>query len=252
MIITDDVYATYVHGFRSLMAELPDNTLCVYSFSKYFGATGWRLAVISLHEDNIYDRMIAALPDDKKEALAKRYSSIMLDPSKMKFIDRMVADSRQVALNHTSGLSLPQQTQMSLFASFSLLDSENLYQSRMIDIIHERLHTLWKCSGFTLLDDPLRAGYYSEIDMEVWAKKFYGDDFFEYLKANYEPVDVVFRLAQETSLVLLNGGGFDAPEWSIRASLANLKTEDYVRIGEGIASILHSYAAKWQESTKDK
>ena len=46
MIITDDVYATYVHGFRSLMAELPDNTLCVYSFSKYFGATGWRLAVI--------------------------------------------------------------------------------------------------------------------------------------------------------------------------------------------------------------
>ena len=252
MIITDDVYATYVHGFRSLMAELPDNTLCVYSFSKYFGATGWRLAVISLHEDNIYDRMIAALPDDKKEALAQRYSSIMLDPSKMKFIDRMVADSRQVALNHTSGLSLPQQTQMSLFASFSLLDSENLYQSRMIDIIHERLHTLWKSSGFTLLDDPLRAGYYSEIDMEVWAKKFYGDDFFEYLKANYEPVDVVFRLAQETSLVLLNGGGFDAPEWSIRASLANLKTEDYVRIGEGIASILHSYAAKWQESTKDK
>ena len=252
MIITDDVYATYVHGFRSLMAELPDNTLCVYSFSKYFGATGWRLAVISLHEDNINDRMIAALPDDKKEALAKRYSSIMLDPSKMKFIDRMVADSRQVALNHTSGLSLPQQTQMSLFASFSLLDSENLYQSRMIDIIHERLHTLWKSSGFTLLDDPLRAGYYSEIDMEVWAKKFYGDDFFEYLKANYEPVDVVFRLAQETSLVLLNGGGFDAPEWSIRASLANLKTEDYVRIGEGIASILHSYAAKWQESTKDK
>ncbi len=89
---------TYVHGFRSLMAELPDNTLCVYSFSKYFGATGWRLAVISLHEDNIYDRMIAALPDDKKAALAKRYSSIMLDPSKMKFIDRMVADSRQVAL----------------------------------------------------------------------------------------------------------------------------------------------------------
>lgn len=252
MIITDDVYASYVPGFRSLMADLPDNTLCVYSFSKYFGATGWRLAVISLHENNIYDRMIAALPDDKKAALAKRYGSIMLDPSKMKFIDRMVADSRQVALNHTSGLSLPQQTQMSLFAAFSLQDTENLYQSRMIDLIHERLHTLWESTGFTLLDDPLRAGYYSEIDMEVWAKKFYGDDFFEYLKANYEPVDVVFRLAQETSLVLLNGGGFDAPEWSVRVSLANLKTDDYVRIGEGIACILHSYAEKWKEASSDK
>ena len=174
----------------------------------------------------------------------------MLDPSKMKFIDRMVADSRQVALNHTAGLSLPQQTQMALFASFSILDTENLYQSRMVDIIHERLHTLWESTGFTLLDDPLRAGYYSEIDMEVWAKKFYGDEFVEYLKANYEPVDVVFRLAQETALVLLNGGGFDAPEWSIRASLANLNQGDYVRIGEGIASILHSYADKWKESKK--
>jgi len=115
-------------------------------------------------------------------------------------------------------------------------------------MIHERLHTLWESTGFTLLDDPLRAGYYSEIDMLVWAKKFYGDDFVEYLKKNYEPLDVVFRLAQETSLVLLNGGGFDAPEWSIRTSLANLKREDYVRIGKGIASILHSYAQRWKES----
>ena len=102
-----------------------------------------------------------------------------------------------------------------------------------------------------MLDDPLRAGYYSESDMLVWAKKFYGDDFVVYLQENYEPVDVVFRLAQETSLVLLNGGGFDAPEWSIRCSLANLKREDYVRIGEGIASILHSYADKWKESLKE-
>lgn len=62
MIITDDVYATFIPDFRSIMAELPANTLCVYSFSKYFGATGWRLAVIALHEKNIYDRMIRFEP----------------------------------------------------------------------------------------------------------------------------------------------------------------------------------------------
>ena len=86
-----------------------------------------------------------------------------------------------------------------------------------------------------------------KLTLDCMKLKF-GDDFVEYLKKNYEPLDVVFRLAQETSLVLLNGGGFDAPEWSIRASLANLKREDYVRIGEGIASILHSYAQRWKES----
>ena len=249
MIITDDVYATYIPDFCSIMAELPENTLCVYSFSKYFGATGWRLAVVALHEDNIYDRMIKEKSADQKEILNKRYSSLTLHPEEMRFIDRMVADSRQVALNHTAGLSLPQQTQMALFAAFSLLDKENAYKKKMQQIIHDRLHTLWENTGFTLLDDPLRAGYYSEIDMLVWAEKFYGNDFVEYLKANYEPVDVVFRLAKETSLVLLNGGGFDAPEWSIRCSLANLKRDDYVRIGKGIAEILHSYAARWQKET---
>lgn len=246
MIITDDVYGTFSPHFRSFMAELPHNTLCVYSFSKYFGATGWRDAVIALHEDNIFDKMIARLPQEKQEALNRRYSSLTLKPEKLKFIDRMVADSRQVALNHTAGLSLPQQMQMSLFASFALMDKKNIYKEKMQEIIRLRLHALWDNTGFTLEEDPLRVGYYTEIDMLVWARKFYGDDFVEYLKRTYSPLHVVFRLAKETSLVLLNGGGFDGPEWSIRASLANLNEKDYVTIGQGIKRILEEYAEEYE------
>ena len=250
MIITDDVYGTFSPHFRSLMAELPQNTLCVYSFSKYFGATGWRDAVIALHEENIFDRMIAHLPEEQKKILNKRYSSLTLTPEKLKFIDRMVADSRQVALNHTAGLSLPQQTQMILFASFAILDKENRYKNKMQEIIRRRLKALWDNTGFSLVDDPLRVGYYSEIDMLVWAKIFYGEEFVSYLKKTYSPLDVVFRLANETSLVLLNGGGFAGPEWSVRVSLANLNEKDYVKIGQGIKRILDEYAVKWQESRK--
>ena len=250
MIITDDVYGTFSPHFRSLMAELPQNTLCVYSFSKYFVATGWRDAVIALHEENIFDRMIAHLPEEQKKILNKRYSSLTLTPEKLKFIDRMVADSRQVALNHTAGLSLPQQTQMSLFASFAILDKENRYKNKMQEIIRRRLKALWDNTGFSLVDDPLRVGYYSEIDMLVWAKIFYGEEFVSYLKKTYSPLDVVFRLANETSLVLLNGGGFAGPEWSVRVSLANLNEKDYVKIGQGIKRILDEYAVKWQESRK--
>ena len=248
MIITDDVYGTFIPHFRSLMAELPHNTLCVYSFSKYFGATGWRTAVIALHEDNIYDKMIARLSEEQKSILNKRYSSLSLQPEKMKFIDRMVADSRQIALNHTAGLSLPQQMQMSLFAIFSLLDKEDSYKTKMQEIIHRRLHALWDNTGFTLVEDPLRAGYYSEIDMLVWAKKFYGDDFVAYLQKTYNPLDVVFRLANETSLVLLNGGGFAGPKWSVRVSLANLNEADYVKIGQSIKCVLEEYAQTWKAS----
>lgn len=250
MIITDDVYGTFIPHFRSLMAELPYNTLCVYSFSKYFGATGWRDAVIALHETNLFDKMIANLPEDKKAILNKRYSSLTLSPEKMKFIDRMVADSRQIALNHTAGLSLPQQTQMSLFSAFSLLDKEDKYKNKMQEMIHRRLKALWDNTGFTLVEDPLRVGYYSEIDMLIWGKIFYGDDFVEYLKKTYSPLDVVFRLANETSLVLLNGGGFAGPEWSVRVSLANLNEKDYVKIGQGIKRILDEYADAWKELSK--
>ena len=246
MVVTDDVYATYVRGFRSLMADLPRNTLCVYSFSKYFGATGWRTAVIAINEDNVYDELLRALPRKRKSDLTQRYSSLTTTPETMAFIDRMVADSRQVGLNHTAGLSLPQQMQMSLFALFSLLDHTNSYRKRMLDLIDRRLRALWDSSGFTLLPDPLRAGYYSEIDMLVWATKFYGNDFVDYLKRTYNPLDVVFRLATETGLVVLNGGGFDGPEWSVRVSLANLNEEDYVRIGHSLRDILTSYAEEWK------
>lgn len=252
MIITDDVYGTFSPHFRSFMAELPHNTLCVYSFSKYFGATGWRNAVIALHEDNIFDKMIGRLPQEQREALNQRYASLTLQPQKLKFIDRMVADSRQVALNHTAGLSLPQQMQMSLFASFALMDKENRYKENMQEIIRLRLHALWENTGFTLVEDPLRVGYYTEIDMLVWARKFYGDDFVEYLKRTYSPLNVVFRLAKETSLVLLNGGGFDGPEWSIRASLANLNEKDYIVIGQGIKRILEEYAKEYEAATKPR
>lgn len=250
MIITDDVYATYIPGFQSLMAQLPYNTICVYSFSKYFGATGWRLAVTMLHRDNIFDDLLKRLPLKRKNELKKRYGTIRADAENMRFIDRMVADSRQVALNHTSGLSLPQQLQMSLFALYSITDTRNgdKFRQGMLKIIKSRLEALWSSMEFTLLPDPARAGYYSEIDLLVWAEKFYGKDFVEYLKLNYSPLDVVFRLASETSLVVLNGGGFDGPEWSIRVSLANLHKEDYIIIGKYIHSILESYAEKWKKS----
>ena len=250
MIITDDVYATYVEGFQSLAALLPHNTMCVYSFSKYFGATGWRLAVAALHRDNVFDNLIKRLPRKRTGELTVRYGTIRRDVENMRFIDRMVADSRQVALNHTAGLSLPQQMQMTLFALYSLIDKRegDNFHRKMLEIIDSRLHTLWRSTGFTLPDDKLRAGYYSEIDLLVWARKFYGNDFADYLRLNYSPLDVVFRLATETALVVLNGGGFDAPEWSIRVSLANLNEKDYEVIGKSVRNILDSYAERWKRS----
>ena len=91
MIITDDVYGTFVDDFQTVYSVAPKNTLLVYSYSKLFGATGWRLGVIGVSKDNVFDKLIAALPQADKQALEKRYSLVVLEPEKMKFIDRMVA-----------------------------------------------------------------------------------------------------------------------------------------------------------------
>ena len=147
MLLTDDVYGTFVDDFRSLLGELPQHTIGVYSYSKYFGCTGWRLGTIAVHEDNIYDKMIAKLPDADVKALDKRYGALTLEPRKVKFIDRIVADSRDVALNHTAGLSLPQQVMMSLFSLSEMMDTQKRYQAACKAIVDRRIMDLDRQHG---------------------------------------------------------------------------------------------------------
>ena len=249
LIITDDVYGTFVPHYRSLMYDLPYNTASVYSFSKYFGATGWRLAVIATARKNAFDDRIAALPPDKKEQIGKRYACLTDHIESVKFTDRMVADSRLVALNGTAGLGTPQQVMMALFALYCLLDDKDAYRTEMQRLVTKRLDLLWKNLGWTLEPDPLRAGYYSVIDLEIWAKRLYGADFFAWLKERYDSLDIVVRLARDTGVVLMDGHGFDAPTWSVRVSLANLDTADYAVIGTRIATMLDEYAQAWKAET---
>jgi aspartate 4-decarboxylase len=248
VVVTDDVYGTFVEGFCSLMATIPHNVIAVYSFSKYFGATGWRLGVIAVSQTNVCDSKLADLSDADRELLDRRYETLAVDPGTIRFVDRMVADSRQVALNHTAGLSLPQQVQMTLFAVSAIIDRDDHYKLATRAIVGRRLVRLYEGMGIPLGVDPLRAGYYAEIDLQIWARQRYGEDFANWLGANYEPVDPLFRLACETCIVLLPGAGFDGPAWSVRVSLANLDDEEYFTIGQQLVAIFDEYVAEWRAS----
>jgi len=248
MVVTDDVYGTFVEGFRSLMADIPRNTIGVYSFSKNFGCTGWRLGVIALHEENRFDRDIATLPGEWKTRLSRRYGSLTPAPETLKFIDRMVADSRCVALNHTAGLSSPQQVQMAFFALAYLLDPDQRYKQLTMQIVRRRRDALWK--GMELpepRDDRNRAWYYVELDFMLWAKNAYGEAFCRFMREHYEPVDFLFRLAERSGVVLLDGGGFGGPPWSIRISLANLSDQEYADIGKHMHEAVAEYLAAWRD-----
>src|SRR6516164_1757262 len=250
MLLTDDVYGTFVNDFRSLLGELPQNTIGVYSYSKYFGCTGWRLGVIAVHQDNIFDKMIAKLPDNHMKALDKRYGPLTLEPRKLKFIDRIVADSRDIGLNHTAGLSLPQQVMMTMFSLSELMDARKDYQKACMEIVNRRAWAMFEGLGLAdkLSPNPNYDAYYGLVDFEFWARKNIGDEAVEYLKKNVHPLDLAFRLAEDHGIVLLNGGGFAAPDWSLRVSLANLDDEVYEEIGRGVRSIARGYRHAFEAS----
>jgi aspartate 4-decarboxylase len=251
IVLTDDVYGTFTEGFRSLAADLPRNTILVYSYSKHFGCTGWRLGVVGVHQDNVFDEMLAKLPDSDRTALRQRYASLTTNPDNMRFIDRIVADSRDVALNHTAGLSLPQQVQMTLFSLFALLDRDDSYQRRCRQIVRERLAALSRGLGIEIPADPLRVAYYVDLDLAVWGREVIGTDFAAYVAAHHAPLDLVIDLAKRHGSVLLNGSGFDGPPWSVRVSLANLDAEAYEAIGRDLKDMAHQAVDEWRHAPRN-
>jgi aspartate 4-decarboxylase len=153
----------------------------------------------------------------------------------------MVADSRAVALNHTAGLSLPQQTMMTLFSLFALMEPGARYQKQCIKILRDRLDATIRGLDVDVTFGDDFTAYYGIVDIENWLRKNVGDEVADFIKENYHPLDIVYRLAADHSIVLLNGSGFDAPDWSVRISFANLPTEAYENIGRALRAVTRSY-----------
>jgi len=240
-VITDDVYATFADDFESLFARCPYNTICIYSFSKYFGATGWRLAVIALHDENVFDAALGGLGARDQRALALRYESLSAQPQELRFIDRLVADSRAVALNHTAGLSGPQQLQMALFALAGLMDRTHRYNDAAKGLLHDRVRTLYASLGIEAPSGPDRVDYYALLDLTQICDTLHGAAFASWFRSSRLGTDYLLRLASETGVVLLPGKGFEDIEASVRISMANLADIDYVAVGQFTRRVLDEY-----------
>jgi aspartate 4-decarboxylase len=68
------------------------------------------------------------------------------------------------------------------------------------------------------------------------------------MKENVHPLDIVFRLAEDHGIVLLNGSGFEAPDWSVRVSFANLNDHVYDDIGRAVRAVARGYRQAYEAS----
>ena len=245
IILTDDVYGTFAEDFQTVYAVLPYNTILVYSFSKLYGVTGWRIGLIAMNENNVCDRLLAGLPEEDRAWLRDEYSIVTADPDGMPFIDRVVADSRSIGLYHTSGLSTPSQVFMDLLALSHLVyagaGEEDPYVRLANDTVRERYLALMDALGLESDDSASNTRYYTLVDIYALAEDRYGPDFLAWLRAEKTQIDLLNDLARRKGVVLMYGPGFNAPEGTVRISLANLNTEDYTEIARRLFELMDEY-----------
>jgi aspartate 4-decarboxylase len=135
---------------------------------------------------------------------------------------------------------------MSLFSLAELMDKEKKYQAEVMAIVQRRAWALIEGLGVELKPNPLFSYYYGLVDFEFWIRKYIGPEVMEFIKKHYHPLDIVFRLAEDHSIVLLNGGGFQAPNWSARVSFANLDDAVYGHIGRALRSVARAYVEAYR------
>lgn len=251
IIITDDVYGTFTDGFQSVYAVLPQNTILVYSFSKLYGATGWRTGMVVLNRTNVVDRLISALPEDEKAILDNEYKIVAEDPRNFPFAERIVADSRSIGLYHTSGLGTPQQIFMDLLALSHLsVKGEDPYIDLANDVVRSRYHNLMQALNLPEDNVPENTQYYTLINLDDIYLQSHGMEFTAWMDESVGCLSFLERLASEYGVVLMYGPGFDAPENSARVSLANLGDQDYIEIAERIYALLDEYYAEFQTESR--
>lgn len=81
--------------------------------------------------------------------------------------------------------------------------------------------------------------------------KLYGEAFFKWAVKQSSTGDMLFRIADETGIVLLPGRSFSSDRPSGRASLANLNEYEYAVLGRALRQMADElYAQYTQQGNK--
>ena len=251
IILTDDVYGTFAEEFQTVYSIMPYNTILVYSFSKLYGVTGWRVGLIAMNEENVCDRLLSELPEEDKTFLQEEYAIIATEPEELRFLDRVVADSRSIGLYHTSGLSTPSQVFMDLMALTHLVYAgEDPYVRLANETVNERYLALMEALGLSADEGGQNTRYYVLVDVLKLAAERYGSDFAEWLLGSKTEVEFLNDLAVRKGVVLMYGPGFAAPEGTVRISLANLDAGEYKELAGRLFELLDEYYEGYNEEYK--
>jgi aspartate 4-decarboxylase len=234
IVLADNVYAPFAEEYNSFMLVCPRNTIEIFSLSKYFGTTGWRLGVVMTAKDNRINELLKNLPAKQQKLLVKRYETVTFEPAKMTLLDRIVSDAREVAQEHVSGLSTPQQVLLGMFLFYDLNDKDRIYDRAIKTILRDRITQLYEPLKTSPHIVPTSTNYYHLLFIPAITENLYGKGARDYLEKNYVANEFLLHLSLKYKTVLMPGKGFGAADWRLRISLANMATDNYRLVGDRI------------------
>ena len=245
IIVSDSVYAPFTKTFNSFMKYCPKNTIEIFSLSKYFGTTGWRLGITMIKKDNNINNLFNTLSSSDIKDLGDRYNIATNTPEELTLMDRIVMDSRQVAEAHVGGLSTPQQSLMALFLFYDHIDVDNIYKNEIRELLIKRMTNLYNDLETAPIINDLSSEYYTLLNILEITENIHGPEAKQKIlkKSNY--LEFLFVLASTYQVVLLPGKGFGTDKWAVRVSLANLDTDKYLLISKALRNTINDLVKKY-------
>lgn len=159
----------------------------------------------------------------------------------------------RIGLYHTSGLSTPSQAFMALMSLTHLVNAESdPYIILANETVKARYAALMNALGLPADDSTQNTMYYTLVNVQSLSEKRYGADFAAWLLESRTEIEFLDDLAAKKGVVLMYGPGFDAPEGTVRISLANLNEEDYVEIARMVFELQDDYYSEYKTSAMDE
>uniref|UniRef100_A0A6C0CXZ0 Aminotransferase class I/classII large domain-containing protein n=1 Tax=viral metagenome TaxID=1070528 RepID=A0A6C0CXZ0_9ZZZZ len=242
LIIEDNTYAPFSENSEYFFNIIPENTISLYSFSKYFGCGGMKLGTISIHKENIIDNLLLKkAPID----VHNRYKMHNKNPEEIKFVDRIRMDIHNVAFSHGNNLASNQLILMSFFASSAVI-TDNIYGQTIQNMLHSRQKRLLTALHLNQNIQTMGNNYYLNLNILLLAENLHGIDFREYIENCCEPFNMLFKLAQIYGIIVLPSIVFSGNWWSISICLAALKDNECAEIGHSLTDLLNTYYGNFQ------
>ncbi len=118
------------------------------------------------------------------------------------------------------------------------MDRGHRYKSDAKQPIRDRCRTLYTAMGATPSHEPNGVDDDSLIDLPEIGGKLYGSAFEAWFVKQDLGTRFLFRLAEETGVVLLHGNGTEVVNTPARVSLPNLTEFEYAAIGRFTRQVL--------------